>query len=88
MEKIMILSEDIINEMRTNQQKILKKLNETKSNDDDHISTQTAARQWDCDPQTITNLAEEGLIQRYGRGKFIRYSKNEIKEALSRENKK
>ena len=45
-------------------------------------SRDRAANIFDCDKQTIANFEREGLIKRYGRGKMIRYSFQELKKAL------
>ncbi len=83
MEKIVIISEEIINEIRANQRLILQKMEKTKEfAEEKYIGKPKAAELFDCDKQTIANLEKEGLIQRYGRGRFIRYSIIELKKAL------
>ena len=83
MSKIAIIDETVIDEIRNYQQMILKKLNKSDRNEDDrYISRPTASQLFDCDSQTIANFEKEGIIKRYGRGKFIRYSRLEIERAL------
>ena len=84
MQNIVIIDQEVINEIRNNQFLILKKLEISKSSDsnDKYISKPTAAKMWDCDEQTIANFEKEGIVKRYGRGRFIRYSVHEIKIAL------
>lgn len=85
MEKIVILTEEVIDEIRRNQHLILKKLENPKNNENNneqYISKQTASVMLDCDDQTIAKFENEGLIKRYGRGRFIRYSIDELKSAM------
>ena len=83
MENIAIVSKEIIDEIRANQSLILQKMGEKKDfSDEKYIKAATAAELFECDTQTIANLEKEGLINRYGRGRFIRYSIIELKKAL------
>lgn len=83
MENIAIVSKEIIDEIRANQTLILQKMGEkTKEIDEKYIGRPRAAEMFDCDEQTIANLEKEGLINRYGRGRFIRYSIQELKSAM------
>lgn len=84
MTKIAIIDQDIIDEIRNNQLLILKKIGDKNASDDDKkfISKQTAAQMFDCSDQTIASFEKEGIIKRHGRGKFIRYSVDELKHAL------
>ena len=83
MENIAIVSKEIIDEIRANQNLILQKMGEKKEfSDEKYIGRPKAAEMFDCDEQTIANLEKEGLIKRYGRGRFIRYSIVELKKAL------
>lgn len=84
MKEIAIIPSHIIEDIQTTQNMILKKLNnkDSSSEEEKYISRPTAAKMFDCDEQTITNFEKEGLIKRYGRKRFIRYSVDELKEAL------
>ena len=83
--KIALIEQNVIDELRENQYLILSHLKNSKKYSDEsgkYISRDKAANIFDCDKQTIANFEKEGLIKRYGRGKMIRYSLVEIKEAL------
>ena len=84
MEKIAVIPSQIIEDIQNTQNMILKKLNskDTSIEEEKYISRPTAANMFDCDEQTITNFEKEGLIKRYGRKRFIRYSVEELKKAL------
>jgi len=83
--KIALISQNVIDEMRENQYLILSHLKNSRkyqSEDEKYIGRDRAATIFDCDKQTIVNFEKEGLIKRYGRGKMIRYSFQELKKAL------
>lgn len=84
MNEIAIIPSHIIDDIKNTQELILKKLdqNNNTSNSENFISKKTASKIYDCDEQTIANFEKEGLINRYGRGRFIRYSVDELKKAL------
>lgn len=84
MNEIAIVPSYIIENIQNTQNMILKKLEQKNSNInvENYISKKNAAKMFDCDEQTITNFEKEGLINRYGRGRFIRYSIDELKKAL------
>ena len=84
MNEIAIIPSHIIENIQNTQNMILQKLNQKESNvvDEKYISRATASKMFDCDEQTIANFEKEGLIKRYGRGRFIRYSVDEIKKTL------
>lgn len=83
-EKTMILIENgELEEIKNLQIEILKKISTGREKSDDElINRADAAALLSCDEQTITNFEKEGLFKRYGRGKFIRYSKEELKKAM------
>lgn len=84
MNEIAVIPSYIIEDIKNTQNMILNKL-EQKSvtiNDEKYIKKANAAKLFDCDEQTISNFEKEGLIKRYGRGRFIRYSVSELKNAL------
>lgn len=84
MENIAIVSKEIIDEIRANQSLILQKIEKIQGESDEkYIKATTAAKLLECDTQTIANLEKEGLITRYGRGRFIRYSVEQIKKMMS-----
>ena len=82
--KVALIEQSIIDEMRENQYRILSHLKSATKRDDGlkYISREKAARIFDCDKQTIANLEKEGLIKRYGRGRLIRYSLQELQQAF------
>ena len=84
--KIAVIEQEIIDEIRENQYLILSHLKNSKKHQngdgEKYISRDRAANIFDCDKQTIANFEKEGLIKRYGRSKMIRYSFQELKEAL------
>jgi len=82
--KVALIEQNIIDEMRENQYLILSHLKNSKKHKDDekYINREKAAQIFDCDKQTIANLEKEGLIRRYGRGRLIRYSLRELKQAF------
>jgi len=84
--KIALIEQNVIDEIRENQYLILSHLKNSKKHQngdrEKYISREKAARIFDCDKQTIANFEKEGLIRRYGRGKMIRYSLDELKTAL------
>jgi len=83
--KVAVIEKEIIDEIRENQYRILSNLKSFGKRDDGlnkYISREKAAQIFDCDKQTIANLEKEGLIRRYGRGRLVRYSLQELKEAL------
>lgn len=84
MNEIAVIPSHIIEDIKNTQNIILNKLSqkENVSSNEKYISRSNAAKMFDCDTQTITNLENEGLINRYGRGRFIRYSVDELKKAL------
>ena len=83
MNKIAIITDDIIENLQKTQELILKKLENTNNTiNEKYISRQSAANMFDCDEQTIANFEKEGLLNRYGRARFIRYSVDELKHAL------
>ena len=81
--QFMMLDEKVIDEIRQNQALILYFLKVNKNNSNEkYISRDRAAELFECDKQTIANFEKEGLIERYGRGRLIRYSLIEIKKAM------
>jgi hypothetical protein len=82
--EIAVIPSEIIEDIQNTQNMILKKLNskDTSIEEEKYIKKANAAKMFDCDEQTITNFEKEGLITRYGRGRFIRYSMDELKQAL------
>lgn len=84
MNEITVISAHIIEDIKNTQNLILNKLNQREgiTLNEKYISRANAAKMFDCDTQTIANLENEGLITRYGRGRFIRYSIDELKKAL------
>jgi len=83
--KVALIEQNIIDEIRENQYLILSNLKNSKKYKDGYekyISREKVAQIFDCDKQTIANLEKEGLIKRYGRGRLIRYSLQELKQAL------
>jgi len=83
--KIALIEQNIIDEIRENQYLILSNLRKIKkhqSEDEKYISREKAARIFEVDKQTIANFEKEGLLKRYGRGKIVRYSLIELKEAM------
>lgn len=84
MEHSIKINMDILGDIAQKQDAILKKL-ETRGEQEttkNYVSNKTAAIMFDCDKQSIENFCKEGLIKKYGRGRFIRYSVEEIKTAL------
>lgn len=86
MEKsIMLIDEKVLNEIRDTQIEILKKISTGREKSDDQFINRAAAAAFlGCDEQTITNFEKEGLIRRYGRGKFIRYLISELNAAMGK----
>lgn len=84
MNEIAVIPSHIIEDIKNTQNIILNKLNQKDnvSLNEKYISRPNAAKMFDCDEQTIANFEKEGLINRYGRGRFIRYSIDELKKAL------
>lgn len=85
MNQIAIIPSEVIETIQSNQILILKMLEkkETSSNkNEQYLKKNNAAKMLDCDEQTISNFEKEGLIKKYGRGRFIRYSKTELKQAM------
>ncbi len=84
MNEIAVIPSHIIEDIKNTQNIILNKLNQKDnvSLNGKYISRANAAKMFDCDEQTIANFEKEGLINRYGRGRFIRYSVDELKKAL------
>lgn len=84
MNEIVVIPGHIIEDIKNTQNMILKKLEQKKdvAIEEKYIKKASAALMFDCDEQTIANFEKEGLIKRYGRGKFIRYSVAELKKAL------
>ncbi len=84
MEQIAVIPNHIIEDLQNTQNLILKRIsqNNTSENDEKYISRPSAAKMFDCESQTIANFENEGIIKRYGRGKFIRYSIVELKKAM------
>ncbi|MFV0562207.1 hypothetical protein [Malaciobacter mytili] len=84
MNEIAVIPSHIIEDIKNTQNIILNKLNQKDnvSLNEKYISRPNAAKMFDCDEQTIANFEKEGLISRYGRGRFIRYSIDELKKAL------
>ncbi|MDO8454278.1 MAG: hypothetical protein Q7S59_06890 [Sulfurimonas sp.] len=71
----------IVRDIKDIKQKLILNTN-TNENDEIFISKKNAAKKLDCDEQTIDNFHKEGRIKRYGRGKFIRYKIEELKNAM------
>ena len=84
MNEIAIIPSYIIDDIKNTQELILKKLDQKEKStvDEKYISRQTAAVMFDCTDQLISKLENEKRISRFGRGRFIRYSVSELKQAL------
>lgn len=78
-----------IEEIKETQKEILEMLKEQnkqanqKNIEPEYIDRKAAAFMLSCEPQMFANLEKEGRIKRHGRGRFIRYSVQEIREMMS-----
>lgn len=77
-----------IAEIKETQKQILQILEnlskkDNKTDELEYVNRDEAAEMLKCDKQMFAKLENEGLLKRHGRGRFIRYSVQDIKNMMS-----